>query len=107
MGANDKAIREFLDAIADEKLKNFVSSQKTIVEDRKAGFRLDHQGINSDGSRKDRLHIQPIGGKSKASKLPTKTVLAQIHVIDPGDPKEIRDALSKRAKEHHNLIILV
>lgn len=44
MVKNRSAITDFIDAISDEKLKNFVSSQKTIVK--KGGFRLDHQGVN-------------------------------------------------------------
>ena len=38
------AIQDFLDGISDEKLKNFVSSEKTIAK--KDGYRLDHQGVS-------------------------------------------------------------
>ena len=41
---NKVAIKAFIDGISDEKLKNFVSSEKTIVK--KGGFRLDHQGVS-------------------------------------------------------------
>ena len=41
---NKVAIKAFIDGISDEKLKNFVSSEKTIVK--KDGFRLDHQGVS-------------------------------------------------------------
>ena len=41
---NKVAIKAFIDGISDEKLKNFVSSEKIIVK--KAGFRLDHQGVS-------------------------------------------------------------
>jgi len=62
--------------------------------------------VNSDGSKKDRLYIQSIGGKSKASQLPKGSVLAQIHVTDPGDIKEIKDALFKSFKPGGKLIKL-
>lgn len=69
------------------------------------GFRLDHQGVNSDGSNKDRLYIQPIGGKSKVSQMPKKAVIAQIHVTDPGDPRGIRDALFNSYKTRRAALI--
>lgn len=99
MVSNDKSVRAFLDGIPDAKLKNFSSRERTLVKDRENGFRLDHQGVNSDGSKKDRLFIQPIGGKSKASNLPTSTVLAQVHVTDPGNVKEIRAKLWESYKD--------
>lgn len=43
---NNKAIKDFLDNVSDEKLKNFVLGEKTIVESKKFGFRLDHQGVS-------------------------------------------------------------
>ena len=46
MPNNNTAIKDFVNSISDEKLKNFVSTEKTIVEDRKIGFRLDHQGVS-------------------------------------------------------------
>ena len=48
MTKNDSAIQGFIDGISDEKLKNFVSSEKTIA--RKNGFRLDHQGVSEQNS---------------------------------------------------------
>lgn len=71
----------------------FSSREKTIVEDRKKGFRLDHQGVNVDGSNKDLLYIQPLSGKSGVSKGKKSIVLTQIHVKDPGNADEIREAL--------------
>lgn len=46
MVKSSTAIKDFVDSVSDDKLKNFVSSEKTIVEDRKMGFRLDHQGVS-------------------------------------------------------------
>jgi len=40
MSKNDKSIKDFLDAIPDEKLKNFPSTEKTLVEDRNFGKAL-------------------------------------------------------------------
>ncbi|KAK4697899.1 hypothetical protein P7C71_g239, partial [Lecanoromycetidae sp. Uapishka_2] len=105
MSKNNKAVKDFLDAIPDEKLKNFVTSEKTMVKDRKHGFRLDHQGVNNDGT--SRLYIQRIpGGKSQASMGSTKNVIAQIHVMDPADPNEIRQALFDSYKTRAKLIKL-
>ena len=107
MPKNNAAIKEFVDNIPDEKLKGFVSSEKTIVENRNIGFRLDHQGVNKDGSGKDRLYIQPLArGKTRASRMSSSSVLAQIHVTDPGDPKQIRDALFNSFKNQGRLITL-
>lgn len=38
MSKNNKEVRDFLDNIHDSKFKSFVSSEKTIVEDKKRGM---------------------------------------------------------------------
>ena len=40
-------IPTFLDAIPDEKLYNWSHGEHTIYEDRKLGYRLDHQGVSN------------------------------------------------------------
>ena len=103
---NNAAIKEFLESIPNEKLKNFASSEKTLFHHKKLVFRLDHQGVNQDGSMKDRLYIQPTGGNSYISMADPKSVIAQIHVTDPGNPRDIRKALWDSYKHNRSLIIL-
>ncbi len=46
MVKNDTTIQDFLDDIDGEKPQNFVPSEKSIIEDKNHGFRLDHQGVS-------------------------------------------------------------
>lgn len=105
---NDKDLRAFVDGIPDAKLQNFGSGEYSIVTNRDLGFRLDHQGINQDGSGTDRLFIQPLGqasrGKSQASKMHPSKVLAQVHVKDPADPKKVREGLWNSIKSRAALV---
>jgi len=63
--------------------------------------------VNKDGSDKHRIFIQPLGkrsgGRSGASQLPSGKVIAQIHVSDPANPKEVRQALWDSWKDDANL----
>jgi hypothetical protein len=45
---NDVAIKDFLEGISNAKLKNFASSEKSLVTDKFNGFRLDHQGVSQE-----------------------------------------------------------
>lgn len=45
-GRSEKEVKDFIYGLKDDKLKNFVSSEKTIFKDDKLGFRLDHQGVS-------------------------------------------------------------
>lgn len=56
MPKNNTAIKKFVDSISDDKLKNFVSTEKTIVENRKIRFRLDHQGVSGMHFSERALH---------------------------------------------------
>ncbi len=56
MPKNNTAIKKFVDSISDDKLKHFVSTEKTIVENRKIRFRLDHQGVSGMHFSERALH---------------------------------------------------
>lgn len=64
--------------------------------------------MNQDGSLMHRLFIQPIkGGKSRASKaLSSGTVLAQVHVADGAEPKDVRQALIDSAAKDSKLFVV-
>ena len=47
MGTEDK-LKEFIDGIPSEKLKGWRDREYTIYDNRKLGFRLDHQGVRVD-----------------------------------------------------------
>lgn len=116
-------IEAFLDTVSDEKLKDWQAKQYTIVRNFKIGFRLDHQGVslsgdpftllvlrslkmNQDGTGTHRLFIQPLkGGRSRWSKVPPGTVLAQVHVADPAEPKNVRQAFIDSAAHESKIVV--
>lgn len=103
-GKSGKAIKEFLDGINNEHFENFEQREYTIKEDHKLGMRLDHQGMNKDGTH--RIYIQPLKhGKARSiSKLGNSKCVAQIHVVEGADPEEVQDALIESAKRLGELV---
>lgn len=53
-----------------------------------------------------RLYIQPIkGGKTRNSKMNSSNILAQVHVADPADPNNVRQALKDSYAQSGNLVV--
>ncbi|KAM7205993.1 hypothetical protein V8F33_000823 [Rhypophila sp. PSN 637] len=104
MSSQIENVGDFLQGISDEKLAmTQYSGQVTIVQGANLGFRLDHQGMNTDKREHPhahRVYIQPINGggyKSKtardASVRDTGAVVARCHASDEATSNEIRQAL--------------
>ena len=103
-----KKIAEFVDGLSKEKFSGFRDKEYTIADDRKLGYRLDHQGVNKDKSTKPhRIYIQSCkGGKSRMSKGGGKLVLADVHCDDPADAEKVRDALKQSYKNNGSLVVV-
>ena len=54
MGIDDK-LQEFIDDIPSAKLSGWRDKEYTIYDDRKLGFRLDHQGVRVDFTSRNNL----------------------------------------------------
>lgn len=103
-----KAIKKFIDSLSDGKLSGWRDKEYTIGDDRKLGYRIDHQGTNDDvTTKKHRLFIQNCkGGKSRYSNLPAKKVLAHIHCDDPEDADKVRDGLKESTDIDGDLVVV-
>jgi len=81
--AEKKMIKKFIDSLSDGKLSGWRDKEYTIADDRKLGYRIDHQGTNKNAAtKKHRIYIQNCkGGKSKYSNQPAKKILARSTVM--------------------------
>lgn len=105
--AEKKMIKKFIDGLSDGKLSGWRDKEYTIADDRKLGYRIDHQGTNKNAStKKHRIYIQNCkGGKSKYSNQPAKKILAEVHCDDPEDADKVRDGL-KESVDSETLVVV-
>ena len=65
MAAQARLVQDFVDAVHISKFENFPTGNNiTLDEKPKLSMRLDHQGMNIDGTH--RIYIQPLGGGGKS-----------------------------------------
>ncbi|KAL8827460.1 MAG: hypothetical protein Q9191_003171 [Dirinaria sp. TL-2023a] len=103
-GKNIKHVKEFLDGINDEHFENWSTKQYTIVNNYKIGMRLDHQGMNQDGTH--RIWIQPLSkGKSRnISAAGSGNYIARAHVADGSSPADVKAALVESTEKTGSMV---
>ncbi|KAL8787242.1 MAG: hypothetical protein Q9195_007852 [Heterodermia aff. obscurata] len=94
-----KEVEQFLDKIKEDQLENWKSNNHYLIKrDYILGMRLDHQGINQDGTH--RIWVQPCkGGKSKISGLDSGDFVARVVVTDGASPANVKQGLLMSAGE--------
>ena len=65
MASQARLVQAFVDDVPNDKFENFPTGDNiTLAEKPKHSMRLDHQGMNIDGTH--RIYIQPLGGGGKS-----------------------------------------
>ena len=74
MASQARLVQDFVDAVHSDKFKDFPDKNNITLEEKpKLSMRLDHQGMNKDGTH--RIWIQPLGGGGKTQgKCKSRTV---------------------------------